>query len=496
MILPIRTRLTVWYVGLLATLLIALSTFILLGVKTDLVRSIDRSLDSRAAQISLNYRGEGEGEFLDVSGAALLGLPRGESGAQLVSSAGTVLESSGDASRQQSVLTAEAVASAVHAGSFRATLHLGPDREAFRTLGVPVTVNGAQAVLVVFTSMDEANASIHRLLVWVFIAVPLTLVAAAAGGRWLARRSLLPVSTMTSNASEIGAHCLDQRVEVPAGKDELATLARTFNGMLDRIQTAVEEQRRFVADASHELRTPLAVMRAELDVSLQGEELSPEAREVLESALEEVQRMSVTVENLLALARLDEGGLDLVLRPVAMDELAENLAADLRPMAASKSVHIETGGAAPQVMADPVRLRLAVRNLIENAIKYTGVGGVVRVELWAKEAEAGLSVSDTGPGIAPDALPRLFDRFFRVDSARTRAEGGSGLGLAICQEIARAHGGRVWAESVVGEGSTFWLAIPIPTKGEGAVDRMARAGSPAEKLQPVSRGASKGAASC
>lgn len=466
MTLPVRTRLTAWYVGLLGVLLGAVSIFVLLGLRADLIRGIDQSLNSRAAQISLNYRGQGEGEFRDVSGTALAGLPRGESGAQLVSGEGAVLETSGDASTIHPALSARALASALKLGVARATLPLGPDRELFRTLGVPVTLNGTRAVLVVTTSLDEANASLHRLLVLILIACPIALLAAAAGGGWLARKALQPVATMTSNASEIGGDRLDERVEVPPGRDELATLARTFNSMLDRLQATVEEQRRFVADASHELRTPLAVMRAELDVSLRTDELSPEARDVLQSALEEVEGMSVTVENLLMMARLDEGRLDLALRPVALDVLVADLVEDLRSLAEARNVHIETTGVAPAVVADPLRLRLAIRNLIENAVKYTGVGGRVRVGLWAEETEAGVWVNDTGPGIPPDALPRVFDRFFRVDAARTRAEGGSGLGLAICREVALAHGGWVRAESHVGKGSTFWLGLPIRADSE------------------------------
>jgi signal transduction histidine kinase len=230
--------------------------------------------------------------------------------------------------------------------------------------------------------------------------------------------------------------------------------------MLDRLERGVEEKRRLVADASHELRTPLAAMRAELDISLRGDDLTPAARTVLESTLEEAERMSRTVDNLLMLARVDEGRLELLTTRVDMLDASEAAADPLRSLAAAKNLTFAVEGEHYAAEADPHRLHQALTNFIENAIKYAEPGGTVRVSTWHDDHEVGVTVTDDGPGIPPGARAHIFDRFYRVDSARGRDGGGSGLGLAICREIANAHGGRVWVESKEGEGSAFTIALP------------------------------------
>jgi two-component system, OmpR family, sensor kinase len=242
----------------------------------------------------------------------------------------------------------------------------------------------------------------------------------------------------------------------------------TLNAMLDRIEEGGADKQRLVADASHELRTPLAVMRAELDVSLRGDELSSAERAVLESVREEVGRMTRTVANLLTLAQVDEGRLELLTADVALRDAIETVAGQLATLARAKDVRLEIrDGGAGVVRADPQRLHQVLANLVDNAIKYSRPGGEVRVGTWRRLSEVGVTVSDDGPGIPAEALPHVFDRFYRVDQARGRTVGGSGLGLAICLEIARAHGGRLWIDSEEGRGSTFLLAFPADAPPPG-----------------------------
>jgi heavy metal sensor kinase len=318
------------------------------------------------------------------------------------------------------------------------------------------------SVLVLASSLDQVDRSLQRLRILLLTVVPAALLAAAAGGWWLARKALHPVAEITQRAGAIGIEQLHERVPVPATSDEVAGLATTINAMLERIDHGVREKRRFLADASHELRTPLAVMRAELEVNLRSEDLGTPARDVLASAAEEVERMCRIVDDLLILARIDEGKLQLVREPVDLAAVAAEVAGDLAALAAAKGIPLDVSGDRVDVAADPERLHRAVRNLVENAVKYTD-GGRVGIDVWRRDGEAGLTVSDTGPGIPAELLGTVFDRFVRADPARSRSTGGSGLGLAISREIVEAHGGRVWVTSALGAGSAFSLAIPLGT---------------------------------
>jgi heavy metal sensor kinase len=315
-------------------------------------------------------------------------------------------------------------------------------------------------VLVVAAPLAGVDKSVERLRLLLLVAGPIALVLAGGGGWLLARAALRPVDRMTEQAEAIGADRLHDRVSVPDAADDLTRLARTLNGMLDRIEHVVVEQRRFVADASHELRTPLAVMRAELEVALRADDPAADASEVLDSAAEEVAGMSKIVDDLLTLAHRDENSLELLLAPVDLGEIATAAAAQLRPLAEEGGVRLTVETLSVPVVADQARVTQVVTNLVDNALKYTGAGGSVRVRVWAEAGWGGLAVTDTGPGIGSQDLPKVFDRFFRLDAARTRVQGGSGLGLAICKELVEAHGGRIWAESVPGAGSTFSLTLP------------------------------------
>lgn len=460
MTLPIRARLTAWYIALLAIILTALGAFLVVRLRSDLVEGIDRSLDSRVAQISLDYGGEREGEFQDVSDAPLRGVTLEESAAQILSSDGRVLQSSGDSAAESPMVQPPVVSRSLGGRRIRKSVLLGPDRESFRILTLAAPTAQRNDVLVVAESLDGVDRSVDRLLMLLLFAGPAALIAAGLGGWWLARRALLPVARMTRKAAEIGVERLDERVAVPKTSDELERLATTLNAMLQRLQEGVQEKHRLVADASHELRTPLAIMRSELDVSLRSDGLSAEARPVLESALEEIESMSRMVENLLTLSRIDDGRLQLMSKPIDLRKLASTVSRDLQSLARARSVSITSEGVAVMVRGDADRLYLAVTNLVENAVKYAEADGNVQISAWSQDGDACLSVADSGPGIPVEALPYIFDRFFRVDAARSRSEGGAGLGLAICKEIVEAHGGRVSVDTKPGFGSRFSISLP------------------------------------
>jgi two-component system, OmpR family, sensor kinase len=464
--LPIRLRITIWSVALLAVLMASLGAFVVIRLRADLVAGVDSTLATRASQIALGLGGPGEGEFQDVSDAALKRLPGGESAAQLLDPRGAVLETSGDAAAESPMIGAEDLMAVRTGDPVRRTVRLGPDAEPFRVLAIALPTS-PQRVVVVATSLDTVDASVSRLRALLLLAGPGLLLVAGIGGWWLARAALIPVSRITHTAGEIGIEHLDERVDVPSTTDEIQALAVTMNGMLERLERGVADQRRFIADASHELRTPLAVMRSELEVNLRQRGLPPEARATLESVHQEIESMGAMVEDLLTLARADEGQLVLRLEPTDLHASAVRVCDALATVAATTSVEVRVGGDGAPVLADRRRIEQVLRNLTANAINYAGRGGHVEISTWTEDGSARCSVRDDGPGIPAAARPHVFDRFFRADPSRAR--GGAGLGLAICREIVIAHGGEIQVTSEEGEGTTFSFAIPVREARGGGV---------------------------
>jgi heavy metal sensor kinase len=458
MTLPIRARLTAWYAVLLAVIIVALGAFVVLRLGAELRNTIDREVRASSTQIGQGYAAEGAQDFRDVGRTVL---PKGRSAAQVLDRRGRVLVTYGDTVAAQPMTGPQARAEALAGKPSLDTVRLGSGKQRFRAMVSRVERRGRPRILVVAESLESADQSTHRVLVLLLLAGPAALLATALGGWALARKALLPVERMTSNAEEIGIDRLHERIAVPNTADELGHLAETLNAMLDRLEQGVKEKHRLVADASHELRTPLAAMRSELDVSLRADDLPPEATAVLESAREEVDKMSRTVDNLLTLARVDEGRLGLLTTQVNLRDEIDAAVAPLRPLATSKQLRLEVGGDTYTARADPQRLQQVLANLVENAIKFVEPGGEVRVRTWQRNGEVGVTVSDDGPGIPGEARARIFDRFYRADGARSRG-GGSGLGLSICREIARAHGGRIWVDSTEGRGSAFSISLPQP----------------------------------
>jgi two-component system OmpR family sensor kinase len=455
--LSLRTRLTLLYVTTFAVIVALWSAAVIVLVRADLYAGLDRALDSRASQIALALGESPQEEFRDITGSTLAGVAPTEATAQLLSSTGALLASSGDTISADPIVSTAVVAKAERTGVAQLETVSTGSGELFRVL--VVRLPGSDRLTLVGTSTENADASIQRLILIMLLSGPLALLAAGVAGWLLARGALDPVVRMSSTAARIGIDALDERVPVPASDDELAGLAVTLNNMLGRLESGVRAKQRLVADASHELQTPLAVMRTELDVSLAAGTLPPDAVEVLESAREETDHMARIVRNLLTLARFDEGTLKLLRRPVELKPIAMEVADSLATLARERSVSVTVTGEEAGSNADPEYLRVAVVNLVENAIKYSGSGAAVTVETGSDGSTATITVADTGPGIPADALPRVFDRFYRVDSSRA-TENGSGLGLAITRDIAEAHGGHLEVESDVGRGSRFTLTLP------------------------------------
>ncbi len=307
-------------------------------------------------------------------------------------------------------------------------------------------------------AIDEA---FHDLRLFMLAGGLLISVMAALGGWILARGSLQPVTNITQAARQISAQGLAQRIPVRGVRDELDELARTFNEMLGRLQTSFEQVRNFSFDAAHELRTPLTAMRGETELALLKNSSPEDLRRVLRSNLEEINRITAIVNDLLLVAQGEAGALELRREPVSLSDLAGSIVETVQVLAEDKDVKLEAAiepGVA--VTGDSLRLSQLLLNLLDNAIKHSSPGQTVRLTIGKNGGGPTLKVEDTGNGIAEQDIPHIFDRFFRTDRSRSQQVPGSGLGLSICKWIVDAHGGSINVSSRLGSGSVFTVQLP------------------------------------
>ena len=312
--------------------------------------------------------------------------------------------------------------------------------------------------------MDSLQADLRKWLMFLLALLPVVAVVALGGGFVLIKRALSPVAQIALTAERISSQNLTERLPVAQTGDELERLSVALNHMIERLEQAFQYSRRFVADASHELRTPLTVLRGELESLVQESQSSEEGRERLGSALEEVERLANIVEGLFAISRLDAGEAAAEWVKFDLAQLAASTADQISLLAEDKNIRITCS--APKevwVEGDRARMKQVVVNLLDNAIKYTPQGGAVALTVSPSDKRAVLEVVDNGIGITAEALPRVFDRFFRVQEARSRDQGGAGLGLSIVKSICAAHRGHVEATSAPGQGSRFRVELPLAT---------------------------------
>ena len=346
---------------------------------------------------------------------------------------------------------------------------VGEGDAAFRLLTVPYPFGRRLMVIGAAQSLAPQRRTLRETRTALAIGAPLMLLFAVAGGYALARQSLRPVASMTEQAARIGAGTLHERLPVANARDELGRLGTVFNGLLGRLEAAFDRQRRFMADASHELRTPVAIIGGEAELALAREDRSaPELRAALGTIDEEAARLTRIVEELFLLARADAGAQPLAREELYLADLVRDAVHHVRTLAARKRITVscDARGDLP-FRGDEGLLRRLVLNLLDNAIKYTPEGGRVTVTAERRVGDYAIEVADTGPGIPPEAQPRIFDRFFRAArgsaDGSAAATGGAGLGLAIARWIAEAHGGRVELTRTGSEGSTFTVLLPAAT---------------------------------
>ncbi len=340
-----------------------------------------------------------------------------------------------------------------------------PDQGRFRMVSRFSDRYTVPLLIQVATSVDENDKQLGELMAILLLVGPLAVGCTLGGGYVLARQALAPVDRMAATADEITANQLDRRLHEPNPNDEFGRLAFTINGMIARLQRSFEEVRRFTADAAHELRTPLAILRNEAEVALRIPRESEQYRDCLENMLEEIDHLSRLSEALLFLFREDAGLGAHTGDVLNLDQIVRAVADDIRVVATEQNLELTVDTLPPcTVLGNAEQLRRLLFNLLDNAIKFTPEGGSIGIRVECQKGQAKVIVSDTGIGIASEHLPRIFDRFYRVDSARSRRTGGNGLGLSICKSIAEAHQGTIEVASQPGKGTQVTLTLSETTR--------------------------------
>ena len=450
--LPIRLRLTLAFAAVMALVLSGMGLFVYARVGKALGASIDQALTSQATEASRHAQ---EGRNLldaDVDGGATL--------AEVVAADGSVTRS--DPANLSLLIPADDLAKLRAGSTVRGAVTLKRPVGDWRYLAVP-SEGGA---VVVARSLEGREESLHRLLRELLLAGPLALILASFAGYGLAAAALRPVEAMRRRAEDVSAHT-PGRLPVPAGGDEISRLATTLNDMLGRLEAAFEHERQFVSNASHELRTPLAMLRTELDLALRRPRTQTELEAALRSAAHETNRLSQLAEDLLLIARVDQGALPIRAERLSVEDLFGAVVERFARLAEDEGRVIEIRPSDAAVVGDRTRVEQALANLVENALTHGR--GAVDVYSLARDDIVELHVVDSGPGFPPGFIDRAFDRFTRADESRTG--GGSGLGLSIVALIAQAHGGSAAAVNRSEAGADVWLSLP-----------RARAEKPAEVL--------------
>ena len=482
--MTIRLRLTLWYTALLGATLILFSVAVYSAVTASLRLQLEQNADAQARDIAniITQQIEQDLVILGRNADAIfpaVDLFASSAGVQIVNAQGNIIIRSANLGNQALPDYREALPK-VLAGQDDAAYTTPPDSSTtFLVYSVPlVSADRILGAIQVIQPVQPVINALNQVSRYLMLGTAVSLVLAAIIGAFLARRALAPIDTIANTADTITrTRDLGKRIQIADNASEVGRLGATFNAMLDRVQRLFLTQERLIGDVSHELRTPLTTIQGNVDLlqrmaSAPMADASPRIQEyaqLLGETLTEVQveteRMSTMVADLLLLAQADSGELKLQCAPVEVDTLLLDVYRQARRLAehykGPHGLEIRLGSEDQAlVFGDHDKLRQVILNLVENAIKYTPVGGAVTLGLSHENGWVKVAVQDTGIGIGPEQQALIFDRFYRTDKARSREFGGSGLGLSIAQSIAHAHQGRITVESTLGEGSIFTLWLP------------------------------------
>lgn len=459
----IRVRLTIWYGGVLALIMLLFATALYVVMARALEDQIDRSLEEAAVAASRSLEEHRFGPFLllDDLAQAFPELALIDKFFQIFGPQGQVTLQSANIKTRDIPLSQTALQSSLQGRAVFETVRFR-DEIPIRLLSYPIRHGQTLVnILRVGTSLQPEKEMLARLVFVLLIGSPLAVAVSVLGGWFLAGRALRPVDDITLTAQRIAGGDLTQRIETTS-KDEIGRLANTFNNMIGRLEASIRQIRQFSADASHELRTPLTITKGETELALRKPR-SPEVyRETLESNLEEIDRMSRIVEELMFLSRADLGEVHVASDPVQLDTLVQEIHMQAMVLGKEQQVSTTLGQIEPlRVSGDEWRLRELILNVVDNAVKYSLPRGTVELGLTQYRGMARVTVRDHGIGMTPEEQRLIFDRFYRTDAARAHAQKGTGLGLSICKWIAEAHRGTIEVASTFGQGSCFTISLPL-----------------------------------
>ncbi len=462
----IRVRLTLWYGTALALILILFAGTIYFVMARALRDQVDASLEE-ASSAAIRTLGEHRfGPFLifeDLSQnfpeLALL-----DKFFQIFGPAGQVTIQSANIQSREIPLSQTAFQASLKGNATFESVRFDKGVP-FRLLSVPIMhTDRLVSILRVGISLYPTDKMLQRLLLALLIASPIAIIVSLLGGWFLAGRALKPVNVITHAAQRIADGDFTQRITSPRSSDEIGRLASVFNDMIARLETSFRQIRQFSADASHELRTPLTITKGETELALRRPRQAEDYRQVLESNLEEIDRMSRIVDELLFLSRADLGEIKMTMMPIQLDEIVREVQLQAMVLGQDREVETVLGPISPIVIdGDELRLRELLLNLVDNAIKYSHSRTQVEISLVQAGLQAELKVCDHGIGVSEQEQQRIFDRFYRTDIARGHASKGTGLGLAICKWIVEVHQGTIQVESFPDKGTCFTVLLPLPS---------------------------------
>jgi len=460
---PIRVRLTAWYMLLVALTLAAFGGFVYLNLARGLYAEVDAGLRTLAQEAArgidsengvLRFQNTDTGHL--VVSATLPVLRRWEDNVimRLLDEAGNTVDGVGEHAQLPPPRDRD-----LRAGF--STVRVAGEPWRVYTIRIDLPPNRSPYLLQVARPLSAVDETLERVAGVLMLGIPLVLFVAALGGIFISGRALGPIAHVTRLAKEIGADDLSRRLNLTLPDDEVGRLASTFDNMLSRLEAAFEREKQFTQDAAHELRTPLTVMKGTIDVALSRPRDAAECRSALVEVGAQVDRLIHLAEGLLFLARAERRDSKLNVESLDLAILVAGLVDELRPVAEAKGVSISYDGPASlPLKGDQDRLIRLFLNLLDNAVKYTPAGGNVTAVVSRRGCGVEVAVMDTGSGIPPEHLPHIFERFYRVDKARSRSEGGVGLGLAIAEHIAELHGGSIRVASELGKGTIFTVSLP------------------------------------